>query len=167
MKILAFTEGTLIMHKNAIGHKREDIVKQVRDGRDSSLYEWKTYVPIGNAAKKLYTWKRQGADVLYLTSRTKSTEIKAITSVLKKHAFPDGELLFRRRGENYQTVIERIMPDVVVEDDCESIGGEDEMTYTHLRPELKKKIKSIVVPEFGGIDHLSDSVSALRHTEEN
>lgn len=167
MKILAFTEGTLIMHKNAIGHKREDIVKQVRDGRDSSLYEWKTYVPIGNAAKKLYRWKRQGVEVLYLTSRTKSTEIKAITGVLRKHDFPDGELLFRRRGEKYQTVIERVMPDVVVEDDCESIGGEDEMTYTHLKPELKKKIKSIVVQEFGGIDHLPDSVSALRHTEEN
>lgn len=167
MKVLTFTEGTLIMHKNAIGRKREDIVKQVRDGRDSSLCEWKTYVPIGNAAKKLQTWKRQGVEVLYLTSRTKSTEIEAIKCVLKKHNFPDGKLLFRRKGEKYQNVIERIMPDVIVEDDCESIGGEDEMTYTHLKPELKKKIKSIVVQEFDGIDQLSDSVSALRQTEEN
>lgn len=153
------------MHKNAVGRKREDIVKQVRDGRDSSLCEWKTYVPIGNVAKKLQTWTRQSVEVLYLTSRTKSTEIEAIKSVLKKHNFPEGKLLFRRRGEEYRNVIERIMPDVMVEDDCESIGGEDEITYTHLKPELKKKIKSIVVQEFGGIDRLPDSVSALRQTE--
>lgn len=161
MKLLIFTEGTLIMHKNARGHTREEIVKQVRDGRDSSLCEWKTYIPIGNAAKKLQTWKREGVEILYLTSRTKSAEIEAIKSVLKKHNFPDGELLFRRRGEKYQDVVERIMPHVIIEDDCESIGGQEEMTYTDLKPELKKKIKSIVVKEFGGIDHIPDDVSKL------
>ena len=53
------------------------------------------------------------------------------------------------------------MPDVLVEDDCESIGGEVEMTYPHIRPELKPRIKSVVVREFGGIDHLPDDISAL------
>jgi hypothetical protein len=34
------------------------------------------------------------------------------------------------------------------------------MTYPHLRPELKAKIRSIVVEEFGGIDHLPDDICA-------
>jgi len=41
------------------------------------------------------------------------------------------------------------------------IGGEAEMTYSHIRPELQSKIKSIVVKEFQGIDHLPDSLTAL------
>ena len=53
------------------------------------------------------------------------------------------------------------MPDVLIEDDCESIGGKDEMTITHVKPDLKKKIKSIVVKEFSGLDHLPDKISAL------
>jgi len=47
-----------------------------------------------------------------------------------------------------------IIPQIIVEDDCESIGGEKEMTFTHLKPELKKKIKLIASKEFVGIDHL-------------
>ena len=53
------------------------------------------------------------------------------------------------------------MPDVLIEDDCESIGGEKEMGYPHIKPELKRKMKSIVIKEFGGIDHLSDSIYEL------
>jgi len=53
------------------------------------------------------------------------------------------------------------MPDILIEDDCESIGGESEMTYPHIREDLKQKIKSIVVKEFQGIDHLPDSLTAL------
>ncbi len=35
------------------------------------------------------------------------------------------------------------------------------MTYPHIRPELRARIKSIVIPEAGGIDHLPDDVAAL------
>ena len=35
------------------------------------------------------------------------------------------------------------------------------MTYPHLCPELKANVKSIVVKEFGGLDHLPDDVSLL------
>ncbi len=49
----------------------------------------------------------------------------------------------------------------IIEDDCESIGGEKEMTYPGIKSELKTRIKSIVVKEFGGIDHLPGDVSAL------
>jgi hypothetical protein len=34
MKILVFTEGTIIMHKNASGLSRKQIVKQVAEGKD-------------------------------------------------------------------------------------------------------------------------------------
>ena len=159
MRILVFTEGTLIMSKNSRGKTREEILKQIRDKKDPSLYEWKTHIPIGNAVRKLQTWKNQGVEILCLTSRTKSTEIEDIKKVLKKHKFPEGQLLFRREGEEYKDVAERVMPDIIIEDDCESIGGKNEMTYTHIKPELKKRIKSIVVKEFGGIDHLPDNIS--------
>ncbi len=53
VKILIFTEGTLIMHRNAEGHTREEIVQQVRDRKDASLYDWETYIPIGDAAERL------------------------------------------------------------------------------------------------------------------
>lgn len=160
MKILIFTEGTITMHKNARGHTREEIVKQVLD-EDSSIGDIKSYIPVGNCVKKLQTWKQHGAEILYLTSRTKSNEIGDVKSVLKKFGFPQGKLLFRQGGEGYKDVAERVMPDILIEDDCESIGGEDEMVITHIKPELKRKIKSIPIKEFGGIDHLPDNISDL------
>jgi hypothetical protein len=45
MKILVFTEGTIIMHKNGIGHSREQIVQQVKDG-DPSSHDYSSYIPI-------------------------------------------------------------------------------------------------------------------------
>ena len=158
MKILIFTEGTILMHKNAASHSREEIVKQVQD-EESSVHDYASYTPIGNAVKKLNRWKKRGAEILYVTSRTKANEIKAIKNVLRKYGFPDGELLFRKKDEQYKDVAERVVPDILIEDDCESIGGKDEMTITHVKPEIKKKIKSIPVKEFGGIDHLPDDIS--------
>jgi len=162
MRVLIFTEGTLIMHRSARGLGREVIVKQVHDAKDSSIHEWKTCIPIGNAVQKLRAWKKQGLEILYLTSRTKPTEIKAIRDVLLKYGFPEGQLLFRQGHEEYKDVVERVMPDIIVEDNCESIGGKGEMVYTYIKPELKRRVKSIAVREFGGIDHLPDSVSKLK-----
>lgn len=160
MKILIFTEGTIIMHKSAVGHNREGIVKRVKKEQES-VNDYASYVPVGRAVKKLKAWETQDAEILYLTSRRKPKEVEQIKSVLKKHDFPDGQLLFRQKDEAYKDVAEKIVPDVLIEDDCESIGGIYEMTITHIRPEIKKKIKSIVVEEFGGIDHLPDKISNL------
>jgi hypothetical protein len=102
-----------------------------------------------------------GATILYLTSRRTPEEVQIIRNVLEKHSFPMGELLFREAGEEYKDVAERALPDIIVEDDCESIGGEEEMTYPRVRPALKARIKSIVVKEFGGIDHLPDDLTSL------
>ena len=83
---------------------------------------------------------------------------------MKKYAFPDGQILYRQNREEYKDVVERIqpLPDVIVEDDCESIGGEVEMVYPNLKPKLKDRIKSIVIKEFEGIDYLPDRISELR-----
>jgi hypothetical protein len=54
------------------------------------------------------------------------------------------------------------MPDIIIEDDCESIGGETEMIYPQIEAELRGKTRSIVVKEFGGIDHLPDELLALQ-----
>jgi hypothetical protein len=160
VRILVFTEGTIITHPSAVGLSREEIVRQVQDG-EVSVSDYASCVPVGGAVNKLQTWKRQSAEIAYLTSRTTPNEVQDIQNVLKKYDFPEGRLVFRREGEQYQDVAERVLPDLLIEDDCESIAGEVEMTYPHIKPELKEKIKSIVVREFGGIDHLPDNISDL------
>ena len=160
MKILIFTEGTILMHKSAVGHSREEIVEQVKY-KESSVKDYSSYIPIGNVVDKLSRWKSQGAEIVYLTSRKEVKEIEDIKNILSKYNFPEGELVYRKEDEEYKDVAERIMPDILIEDDCESIGGKDEMTITHISENKKSKIKSIIIKEFSGIDHLSDNVSEL------
>jgi hypothetical protein len=160
MKILVFTEGTILVHRNAYGHSREEIVEQVRI-KDPSIREYSSYVPVGNCVKKLQTWKNQEVTIIYLTSRRTHEEVEVIKNVIKRYDFPDGELLFRQSREEYKDIAERMLPDILIEDDCESIGGEKERVYPHIKQELRTKIKSVVVKEFGGIDHLPDNISDL------
>lgn len=160
MKIMVFLHGTAIMHQNALGRTREERVWQVLEG-DESLYDFASYVPIGNVVRKLQTWRRQGAEIVYLSAHKKVEEVEKDTAVLRNYGFPDGQVYFRHGGERYNDVAANVLPDVLIEDDCESIGGEKEMTYPQLKPELQVRIKSIVVKEFGGLDHLPDDVSAL------
>ena len=150
------------MHRNALGRPREERVRQVLDG-DQSLHHFESYVPVGNVVQKLQAWARQGAAIAYLSSHKKIEDIEKDKLVLHNYGFPDGQVYFRRPGEQYSDVAERALPDLLIEDDCESIGGEKEMTYPHLKPEPKVKIKSIIVKEFGGIDHLPEDISVLVH----
>ena len=160
VKIMVFLHGTTIMHKNALNRTREERVKQVFDGEES-LYDFATYVPVDNAVQKLWAWKKQGAEITYLSSHEKGEDVEADKIVLQEHGFPDGEVFFRHNDERYSEVAERVSPDILIEDDCESIGGEKNMTYPDIKPELKVKIKSIVVKEFGGIDHLPHDLDGL------
>ena len=162
MKILVFLHGTTIMHKNAKGLARQEIVKQVMESEES-IHGYALYIPVGNAVKKLQQWEGQGARLCYLSSHRNAKDVADDKFVLKKYAFPDGQIFYRRNREEYKDVVERIrpLPDVIVEDDCESIGGEVEMVYPNLEPELKNKIKSIVVKEFEGIDDIPDEISEL------
>ncbi len=166
MRILVFTEGTLFIGANVVHLSREERIQECKESLARLAagipIDYSASVPAGNAVEKLQTWRRQGAEILYLTSRTRPDEIEDIRSVLRKFGFPEGELFFCQEGEAYKDVAERVVPDIIVEDNCECIGGEVDMTYPHIRPEIKARIKSIVVPEAGGIDHLPDDIAILR-----
>lgn len=162
MKILIFLHGTLIMHKDGESKTRKQRVKQ-SIGREQSVLEYENYIPIGNAVSKLKTWKKQGARIIYLSSHEKASDVKKDKHVLKKYRFPSGKVIFRKSGDQYKNVVEKILPDILVEDDCQSIGGIKEMSITNVEPSIKKKIKSIVVKEFSGIDKLPDSLNDLLH----
>jgi hypothetical protein len=157
MQILVFLAGTTLMHANAVGKSREERVQQVRRGEDVKGIA--TYVPVGEAALKLQTWQRQGAELLYLSP---GRRIEQTPTVLAAHHFPAGPVIFRAPDETWQDVVARARPDILIEDDCESIGGEPEMTFPQLQPGLQASITSIVVREFGGIDHLPDDLAALK-----
>lgn len=161
MKILIFTEGTALMHSTAQGVSREERVKQSAEN-SAAVNNFRTYIPNGNVVEKLNNWKTQGAEINYLTSRTTPQEINDIRAVLSTYTFPDHEnLLHRKEGQEYKDVVEEFVPDIFIEDDCESIGVE-EMTYPHIKHDMKSKIHSIVVKEFAGIDHLPDSINYLK-----
>ena len=81
--------------------------------------------------------------------------------VLDKYNFPQGLIYWRQNDTTYAQVAEEVMPDILIEDDCESIGGEKEMIYPNIKSELRDKIKSIVVREFEGIDHLAEDINQL------
>ena len=109
MKILVFLHGTTIMHRNAKGLARESIVKQVMGG-ETPIHDYASYIPVGNAAKKLQKWRRQGARICYLSSHKSAKDVETDRSVLKEFGFPDGQVLYRRNREEYKNVVERIRP---------------------------------------------------------
>lgn len=160
MRILVFLHGTILMHSTGAGKTRQECVQQVVE-EDPSVALYESYIPIGNAVEKLRGWQRQGAEIAYLSSRRGKEKIEIDRGVLQRFGFPKGEILFRKIGEKYADVVERIMPDLLIEDDCESIAGEVEMISPHLQGKAKEKIDVIVVKEFGGIDHLPHSYEEI------
>ncbi len=160
MRIMVFLHGTAIMHQAALGKTRDERVQQVIAGAES-VRDFASYVPVDGAVQKLDAWRQQGAEIVYLSSHTHEADVEKDRLVLQQYGFPDGPIYYRQSGETYADVATRISPDVLIEDDCESIGGEPEMTYPHLKPQLRLRIKSIVVKEFQGIDHLPDDLHLL------
>lgn len=163
MKILVFLHGTSIMHQSGIGRAREERVRQVVE-RDPSVRDYASYVPVEHAVGKVHAWADRGAEIAYLSSHRTQANLEKDRTVLRQWGFPEGPVYFREQpGERYADVVERILPDVIVEDDCESIPNarERELVYAQLRPDLQRRIKSIIVPEFVGIDHLPDEPAAL------
>src|SRR6516162_1924020 len=101
-----------------------------------------------------------GARISYLSSHRNPDDVALDAFVLQAHGFPVGRVLARQPGENYGDVAGREAPDVLIEDDCESIGA-GQITYPQIPAALQARIKSIIIPEFGGIDHLPDNPQAL------
>ena len=148
------------MQADGVEKSRAERVQQVRDGAPSVL-DFGSYVQVGNANRKLSTWLRQSAEIHYLSSHRAEADVVQDQAVLERAGFPPGRVWFRQPRQEYRDVVATIQPHVLIEDDCESIGGMKEMTYPTLDAASKDRVHSIVVAEFGGIDHLPDSVDDL------
>lgn len=142
--ILIFTEGTII-----------------GPGRIWDLLNFNRYVPIGFCVQKITRWYDEKWNISYLTSRRSLREVNFIKEILKKYKFPGNRLYYRGKGESYKDIAEEVIPDILIEDNCRSIGGKWQMTITYVEDNIKNKIKSIVVNEFKGIDHLPESAGDL------
>jgi hypothetical protein len=160
INILVFLHGTSIMHAAAERVSREQRVGQVRD-RDPSVHEYRSYVPTPGSVEKITEWCRQGASVAYFSCHRAERDIAADQEVLRLHRFPGGPVYFRRAGESYRTAVERARPDLVIEDDCESIGGASETIAAQLRDSARQTIRRIVLPEFAGFEALPDNPADL------
>jgi hypothetical protein len=143
-KILIFTEGTIIGPA------------KLRD-----WFNFQNYLPIKNSVEKIKTWADQGAEIYYLTSRKKAKEIDHIKRILIHYGFVGKKLYYRAKNEKYKDIAEELLPNIIIEDDCRSIGGKWQMTITYVQKEIKSKIKSIIVKEFDGIEQLPNNLKEL------
>lgn len=134
--VMVFVEGTILKPKSFL-----------------SIYNHSSYVPIGNSVYVIRSWAEQGVNIMYCTSR-RGKQAQIIAELLRKYGYVGTKLLFRSKRETYTELVESIQPDILIEDDCKSIGGAWQMCITKVRPEIKEKIISITVKEFHGIDGL-------------
>lgn len=136
MRIMIFIEGTTF-------YTRPFLLLFTKHG----------YKPIGNAVKIVNEWHDKGYEI-YLCSYVRKVRYSFIKSVVDFYGIRYKELLCRAKGEKYSNIVERIKPDVLIEDDCKSIGGLKKCCITDVKEEIKIGIQSIIVLEFAGIDNI-------------
>ena len=158
MRIAIFLEGTLLIHPTWVDLSREQRVEASRRGGVDSSQE---DVPVGLAARRLHDWTAQAAEIQYLTARRSGDPETRLAGVLARIGFPRGTVHARKGNQSYGDVTARVHPDLLIEDDCESIGLA-EMTYPQIPSDARAAIGWIVIPEFGGIDHLPAELARLR-----
>jgi hypothetical protein len=149
-RVLVFLHGTAIMHRSALGVPREERVRQVRDGEES-VRRFADYVPTPGAVEAVRAWAAAGCTIGYLSSHREPDDVAADAAVLERHGFPNGEILHRATAQSYGDVAAAWRPDVLVEDDCESIGGEANLAYPQLPADVRARTRSCVVAEFEGL----------------
>ena len=143
LTIMVFVEGTILKPTSWL-----------------NLYNHNAYVPIGNAANIINSWQQQGANIIYCTSRKKKQAVD-IANILREYDFCGVCLVAREPKERYADIVETLRPDILIEDDCKSIGGAWQTCIHKVKTEIKQQIKSIVVSEFKGIDHLPADANDL------
>lgn len=136
-KIMIFTEGTILKPKYV--------------NNTLSRINVMGYVPIKNSIEKLKRWQEEGYEVIYITS-LKGRKAMKMAQKLDELGFIGSMVGYRQKNQDYTTLIKEELPDILIEDNCRSVGGEKNMCYTQLTDELKNSIKHIVVEEFEGID---------------
>lgn len=142
--IMLFAEGTILKPKSLFSH-----------------FNHKAYIPIGNCVRLINYWYKQGAEIVYCTS-LKKNKVNEMAELLIKHGFMGSSLYYRGKKQKYKDLVRECKPDILIEDDCRSIGGAWQMCITYTDSPLKENIKSIVIPEFKGIDHLPAEIMKLR-----
>lgn len=155
-----FLHGTSIMHGSAIGRQRNSRVEQVVS-KDPAVLDYASYVPTEGAVAKVMAWQRRGVEICYLSSHRTAAAAAIDKSVLAGHGFPAGDLYYRAHGESYADVVRRWSADVLVEDDCESIGGRAQTAASELGRSAGQAVPCVVVREFGGLAHLPDEPTEL------
>jgi hypothetical protein len=160
VRILVFLHGTAIMHRSAVGRARAERVRQSRQ-RDRSVLDFASYVPTEAAVEKVRAWHGHGAAIAYLSSHQDVAVVELDRAVLAAHGFPAGTVFSRDPGESYADVARRAGADVVVEDDCESIGGRSRTVAAGLAAAPGRAVTSVIVPEFGGLAHLPSEPAEL------
>ena len=143
--IMLFAEGTILKPKSFF-----------------SLYNHRSYIPIGNAVAKIAEWEKQGAQIVYCTSR-KKRQAQENAKLLLALGFHGTRLYYREGRQKYKDIIETVRPHVLIEDDCKSIGGSWQMCISYVSADIKRTIRSVVVKEFQGIDALPDNISEWAH----
>lgn len=161
MKVGVFLHGTAIMHAAAAGVGRDERVQQVRR-RDPSVRDFRSYIPAPGATEKLMAWARHGATLIYLSSHRRREDICTDETVIRRHRFPEGPVHGRAGAEDYGALVARLGLDVLVEDDCESIGGAAQTCAAQLAPATRHSVQCVVLPEFSGLAGLPDDPAELR-----
>ena len=137
-KIMIFSEGTILKPKHNNFFSRINV---------------NGYVPIGNAREIIKAWQEQGYEIIYLTSQ-KGRKAMGMAQRLDELGFVGSMVGYRQSRQDYATINKEEQPDILIEDNCQSIGGEKYMCITQLSDEFKKSLKHIVVEEFEGIDNV-------------
>lgn len=143
-RIFIFTEGTVLGPRNKL-----------------EQFAVSRYVPIGGCVSLIRLWREQGAEICYITSRKTPKAVGAVKKLLLGYGFAGSRLYYRASKQAYSTLIEEARPDILIEDDCQSIGGAEQMCITHVKPAIRQAITSIAVNEFAGIDPLPPSLDEL------
>jgi len=117
-------------------------------------------VPVGNAAEKLQRWQQQRAQLDYLSSHRNHDDVAGMPMSSASLGSRLAVCSPSQPGQSYGELAGSELPDVLIEDNCASIGT-GHIASLQIRPDLRRRIKSIIVPEFGGIDHLPDSLQEL------
>jgi hypothetical protein len=150
LTIMIFLEGTILGPKRLIDH-----------------FSHAKYIPIGNCVVKISRWSNEGARIVYMTYIKKESSAESAKNILVKYGFPGQYLYHRTKGEKYKDIVEAVKPNILIEDNCKSIGVKWQMSITYVDAKIKDKIKSIVVKEFKGIDLLPDNRTELMNYERN
>jgi hypothetical protein len=139
-KIMIFIEGTTFYTKPVL-----------------FLFSKKGYVPIGKSIEIINELYDKGNEI-YLCSYVRKNRYTFIKSVMDYYKIKYTKILCREKEEQYKDLVESILPDILIEDDCKSIGGEKEWCITNVKEEMKQNIKSIIVEEFSGIDNIENNI---------